>query len=303
VTFDDDGSRAVVPRERVPADVRYALELARHQPRDAEDWRALADRAQQLQLPVRRMEALTRAQDLSPTPETEAELSRARQACGQALLQRARELQQQGEDGMARRRLRTLLDTCAPSPAADEGRQLLAQVEEDIADRRDRAPPEPARRSGDADEGPLADAAALLHQGQRSLEQGLQQSDDYAAAKDAFQEALDRFQEARRILRPPDNETEREHAGREDTEPTSVTPQGSTQGRRMLEKVRDKLVRAHLELGNVDVSLGALPDASRHAGLAAALDPGDPAVGRLRQSIAARRSASPPRGSTSEDRG
>ena len=211
--LDHPGSRAEVPIENVPAEVRYQLAEVKADPSQRRDWVELASFAERLDLPVRRLEALQQARAIEDGPEIRQRLSEARQACAADRLERARQMRTLGELTAARSHLEETIERYPDCSAAETARGLL----EELA-----AAAEHEGGDGDAGESTSATSpdatrreriAGLTDQARQELQAGRRHSDDYVEATRHFEQALETLREANRMLADlPTSPDERDRA-------------------------------------------------------------------------------------------
>jgi len=275
-----------ISRERLTPQEEYLLRRASMDEGSTDEWRQLADYAGRHDLPLLQIEALRAAlrraeqSDGADAGELRDELAAARDACARSRLEHAQQLREAGELEKAIEHLwRTLVryENCA---AADEARRELAQVQEQYgAEVRRARKIQRERAQLRAQDETLQRVAELIDRGEIRLREGLLELDSFVEATHSFQEALRRFDRAREQL----------DELAEDSPNQQIDQQIDQEIERLRATLRDDLLRGHLELGHVYVARGDAQSAYAQVGKAAAIDPTDPAIDRLRQTIAASR--------------
>ncbi|GJM22744.1 MAG: hypothetical protein DHS20C15_26590 [Planctomycetota bacterium] len=285
--LDQPGSRATVQRDQLPREVRYRIMEAKVAPENASEWERVAAHAQELELRLRRFEALQEARAVSEgvDSELEARFAEAREALAAQRVERARELRGDGNHLQA---LKVLDDTASrytPADSADYAAELSERWQREADGEAE--PSATTTAAGDSarklpDVPVLHDAADAIVTGRQALERSRSAADDTGEQREQLEASVQALREARSALGGASDATPEL-----DPESEAEADEVASARAQLRRTARDLLVHAHLQLGYLELHLDDERSAHKHASLAAALDPEDPAVSDLRVAIAA----------------
>lgn len=269
-------SRVELPVAVIAPYSLFQLKRAAMNPSSVKERIELAKWAQEHELHALAHEEYAAAKAISkePLPEEAAKAMReAEERCGVDRLAQGKRLEEEGDLAGAREAYSVVVDRYSDCSAADEAKERLARVTDEMAARDERRAISEERAAAEADSKRKLDRVERLLDLGRRLRRV-----EYEALDDPGGHVQD-LETAARVLREARREVARLTSDK-------LTERAQLELQALEFRVRQELVEVYVDLGYDRVYRGSLVQAGRYATLALSLDPNAPSALDLRRAIA-----------------